>query len=427
MPRMVSGGGTRPAALLVAGLAILLDAWPAQAQTVYEADGGLNLVYDQAAPIDARSARLDVRPSLAIQYGSSRLILRVGYLFSGTLGLLGDESSGYSNHLSAALGATLSRRASLTVNGAVTQGSTYFRLTQPAPEATQPTLRPPTSLDLVAGTLQEVLAWEASPALRLGQSVGVQVTAARDEMDRPNTVVSASLGLDWLSPRDALGVTYAPRFAALRPLPPGDAPLVRTVTHSLQASWSHDFDQGWNGRAAAGVELLRLVPGPGATSASPTGTLSALYTSGALAGSLSLTHGAAPNLELGTMASTDQAILRGTLVLDPRLRRQVGASLGLVRLRPTGVEGVVTTTGQALEADVGVTWGLTEYLYATGRYSLSHQFGRADGAPSAQLHVFLLGLVVHFSNASYTAPVPSFGSRVDGADGARFPGDAPRP
>src|SRR5258708_40246362 len=97
-------------------LAIAALAAPAAAQTFdVEADAALNVGYSQTTqtifvpdpngmPVDMppdTQSRLftEIRPGISVQSGSPRLTWRAGYLFGGTLSLVGDSVTAYSNQV----------------------------------------------------------------------------------------------------------------------------------------------------------------------------------------------------------------------------------------------------------------------------------------------------------------------------------------
>ncbi len=117
-------------------------------------------------------------------------------------------------------------------------------------------------------------------------------------------------------------------------------------------------------------------------------------------------------LETGTLSESDEVVLRATMSLDPDRRRVLAGSAGFVSLRPPIVGPAVAAASTALRGDVGLVWGLSTWLQATVRYSISHQYWSGT---SSTVHVLLAGLTFHFSNADRLPPVPAPGQRVDGA------------
>lgn len=413
------------AALAVLVAAVL--ARPAAAQTVFEADGTVSFGYDRRTTVlTESSSRLDVRPALALQVGTPRLVWRVGYLFAGSLTLAGEGTNSYSHDVNLSLAAQLTERTVMTLSGGMNRGVTEFRLSQRAPEAGAPELRAPGNPALLTATLGEALAWEASPQLRLGQGLGVSASAPQDDLGRRNAVVTGSLSLHRLYPRDAFGVVYTPRFADLRPLVGEEQPSVRVLTNSIQGSWNHDFDPRWNGHATAGVEQVSALDGDAPARVHPTGSVTVRYLAGDLGGALAYVHGAMAGLETGTMSLSDEIVLRGSWTLG--LMRQLGASAGYLRSRPLGGAGIATGRGDALQGDVGLSWGLSDALLFTARYSVSYQFAQGAGTDPSLIHVMLVGVTAHYGTAPRAPPVPSLGGRVDGGDAERFPGeDRPEP
>jgi len=405
-------------------LAVALGGRPARAQVVFQADGAVDLGYTatRLTPANSRRLYLDVRPALTVQFGSPRLTWRAGYLFAGSLTLDGTGSSAYSNQVSLALAAELSKRSTMTASGSITQGSTAFQLTQRAPDAGQADFRAPGNPDLVTATLAESFAWEASPNLRLGQGLLGSASAPQDALGRTSGAVTASASLDRLFVRDAVGALLRSGFAVLRPLAEGAAEA-RIVTNSLAGSWNHDFDPRWNAEVTAGVEQVIALTGSRATTIVPTGGLTARYLGDDSVVSLAVSQAAAANLQTGTESLNDEVVLRGAVSFDRIRQRQLGASAGFLRARPLGevIPGAAATMGNAVQGDVGLVWGFSEVLLATARYSVAYQFGQGANLTPSLVHVALVGITIRYGNAPYLPPMPAIGRRVDGSDAVGFP------
>lgn len=396
------------------------------AQFAYDASGTITTGYQMTDGSD--TWRNDLRPSLTLQFGSARTVWRAGYLFAGSLTRsAGRFDTGYSNQADLACAAQLSDRVEGSLSATGVQGSTGFRLIQRDPGVGQPALRPAGDLAMLVGTIREGLAWEASPTMRVSQGLDVSVSAPQDQLRRVNISLSGVLGPDWLFPRDAVGFSYNPRFALLRPYLADEATRVKVLMNSARASWNHDLDTRWNWQATAGIEHLCRIPAAGTVRIHPTGSATVRFTQSSWSGQLSYLHGATVNIEEGTMSISDEVTLRGSLQIDPSRMRLLAASVGYLRARPLGEVGVASSQGDSVQADVGLTWGLTEWLVGTARYSVARQFERGTAiAPTSLVHYGTIGLTARYGNVPSMSPMPTPGGRVDRQDGVAFPGSERR-
>lgn len=428
MPRPRS---RRPRTALAAGTALLAALalpLPAAPQTVFQLEGAANLGYEETTgSVPASRLYAEARPALALQFGSPRLAWRAGYAFAGSLTLDGEGPSTYSNSLTLALAAQPTSRSTITVNAGAAQGSTAFQLSQRTLDASQPGFRAPGNPDLVTATLGQAFAWEATPSLRVRQGLTGSLSAPQHAFDRYNLSANASLGLDRVFPRDAVGLQVRSGFALLSAQ---DGEHYKSIDNALLGSWNHDFDETWNGHVTAGVEQVLTFAGSYPLAIAPTGSLAAQVRAGGASAALSYTHGAATDLQTGTVSVNDTVTLRGVVSFDPVVPRVLGASAGFVHARPLGeaASRAAAGTGNALQGDVRLAWELREPVLATATYSLAYQYGQSGGLPPSLVQVFLVGITVRYSSAPYTPPMPTLGGRVDGSDAVPFSGgSAPGP
>ncbi len=412
-------------------LVVMLPGRPATAQTVIQLDGAWNLGYNATTGTGQDSSRLftGIQPAVTLQFGSPRLAWRAGYVFAGSFALAGSGSNSYSNQLDLSLAAQLTKRSIMTVGGSIAQGSTDFQLSQRAPATSQPGFRAPGNPNLVTATLAESFAWEASPTLLLRQGLTGMLSTPQDALGQYNASVTGSLGLDRLFEKDAIGVELRPSFAVLSSLTAEGQHYVN-ITNALLGSWNHDFNRGWNGQMTAGVEQVLTFAGSYPLAIVPTGSLTARYRAGTAGGSLSFTHGAATDLQTGTVSMSDAVVVRGLVGFDPTESRVLAASAGFVHAEPLGEvpARVAAGTGNAVQGDVRLVWGLSNAVLATASYSVAYQFGQAGGLAPSLAHVILVGITARYSNAQHTPAMPTIGRRVDGSDAVGFPdSDARRP
>lgn len=419
-------------------LLVITAVRPAFAETAVLLDGAANLNLNEttaevrngegsSASRTSRRVSAEVRPGLVLQFGSPRLAWRVGYLFAGSFNLYGEGSSSYSNAADVALAAELTKRSTLMVGGSLTQGSTLFQRSQRAADAGQPGFRAPGDPDRVTTMLSESFAWEASPETRLRQGIAATLSAPQSDLGLFSAEVAGAIGVDHTFQRDAIGVELRPSFSWLRPLRV-DEDAFASITNSLVGSWNRDLSRSWNGQVVAGVQQVATFAGSHPLAILPTGSLAAGCTVGNAAGSLAFTHGAATNLETGTVSVSDAVVLRGVVDLDPLRVRVVSASAGFMHAEPLGETSarVAAGTGNSVQGDVGLVWELSPALLSTVRYSVAYQFGQAADLPSSLAHALLIGLTARYGNARQVPPMPTPGRRVDGSDAVGFPGSGTR-
>jgi hypothetical protein len=392
----------------------------ASAQLIVEAEGTVNLGYARDRVEDAATSRLyaEARPALALQFGSPRLAWRTSYVFSAMRTLQGEGAESYAHAGDVSVAAELGPRSSLTLGAGAAYGRTEFRLSERAPETAAPTLRDLADTTRVSATATQTWAWEASPRVRVGQSLAASVDAPASAFEDRNLLVGGAVHADWGLARDALGATYGARYAVLQP-GGEEGPRVEAVTSTLQATWNRDLSERWSGQLSAGVEQVAVLGGP-PMEVHPVGGAIVRYHAGRIGGALSYTRGAAASLETGTMSMSDEVLLRGLLSLDPLYERHLSASAGYLRSRPLdATPEAAAGSGEALQGDAALVWELIPALAAEARYSVAYQYGREGAAGTALVQVVVIGLTGRWSNGR-AAPMPRPGDRVDGSDGVGF-------
>lgn len=411
-------------------LGALLAGRPAAAQTILQVDGAWDLGYSTGtgASQDAGRFFTDVRPGLALQFGSPRLAWRASYGFSGSL-IFDGRAPSYAQQLAMSLAAQTTSRSTLAFSVSAAQGSTLFHLAQRAPATSQPEFRAPDNPSLVTALLGQSFGWDASPTFRLRQDLSGALSAPQDSLGRYSVALAGSLALERLFQDDAVGVVLRPSLSLLSPAS-GEGSRYASTANSLLGSWNHDFDRRWNGQVTAGVEQVLTFTGSYPLAIVPTGSLTARYLANIGGGSLSYTRAAATSLQTGTVSMSDMVTLRALVIFDSLLPRALAASAGFAHAEPLGETAaqVAAGTGNALQGDVRLAWSLSAVLLATASYSASYQFGQPSGLAPPLAHVFLVGLTARYVSARYTPPMPSAGGRVDGSDAVGFPGaGAPSP
>jgi hypothetical protein len=355
---------------------------------------------------------------------------RAGYVFSGHLTLNGDRVLSTSNAADLTMAAELSSRSALILSGGISQGGTAFQLSSKPAEAGQPGFRERTNPALVIATLSEVYALEATPQLRLGQTLAGSLIAPDDALGDYSASVTGSLALSHEArndfggrARDAFGAELSSSAAVLRPTTTPIEPYW-SIRNSLVARWNHDFSPNWNGQATGGVQQVLTFTGSYPLAILPTGAATLQYTGRRAGAGLTASYGAAADLQTGTVSLTQGVVLHGLVTFDTAYPLNLGASAGIVHAQPLGqaASRVAAGTGNAAQADVGLLWGLSDAVLATARYSIAYQFAQPNGLPPMLTHVALVGLTVRYSNARRVPPAPTLGERVDGSDRGGFGG-----
>lgn len=404
----------------------------ATAQTTWQAGAAADLGYSRTTGTSAVTANRtysDVRPSLALQFGSPRMVWRAACLFAGSITLRGEDPHSYSNQAELSLAAALTPRSTLSLHGAVTQGSTAFQISQRSADAGQPGFRAPGNPEQVSAALGESYVWEASARSRLQQGVTASLSAPQDSLGHYSAEITGSLGLDRSFGSDSIGAELTSRASLLRPLTAQSGRYVSN-TNALRGRWSRDFGRRWNGQLTAGVEQVLTFAGSYPLAVLPSGSLNINYFHGgaagstAAAGSIGFHHGTMSDLQTGTMSVSDDVFLRGSIGFGATGRTRLSASAGFLSARPLGQSDARAApgTGKAVQGDVGFVMGLSDALFATARYSAAYQFAQTAGLEPSLVHVVLVGLTATYGDTRRAAPVPTQGSRVDGGDAVGFPG-----
>ncbi|TMQ09442.1 MAG: hypothetical protein E6J90_38030 [Deltaproteobacteria bacterium] len=430
----------RSAAALI-GIALAAVEHPAAAQqTDVEANATANLGYNQQTqsvfvpdpngqPQDMPSSTsnrlfLEIRPGISLQSGSPRLAWSAGYIFSGTLAVVGDQSASYSNAANASLAAQATKFTTVTIAANAAQGGTSFQLTARPADAGQPELRAPGSPDQVSATLAETLSNELAKHLTLQQALVGAISAPQDAIGQRNSAVSGSLALDQLFETDTIGAEVHGSVSWLRPLRLVQNPY-KSYTSSIQAHWNHDFTAGWNAMVSAGIEQVFTDTGSRPLAFLPAGALSVRYALGeSIGGAFDFSHGTATNLQVGSISLTDRATVHGNVAIDTREARAIAFSAGFLHNEPLGETSAVIAagTGNAAQLDAGFTTRVAKNVLGVARYSFAYQFGQGGNLPSTVAHVFYLGVSASIRNTDRVLrPVPVRGHRVDGTDSFGFP------
>lgn len=408
-------------------MSVLAVAPAAAADALWELDGAVNLNYTRQTGAADTTDRVftDVRPGIIYQTLSETVSWRLGYVFSGLIGLQGEGGSSYSNHAEVAMVSQLGRRTGMTLTLGFTQGGTSFLQSQPAAEAGQPQIRNTANPDLVNSNFAEALSHEITASLRLSQGLAAFFSTPQDDFSEYNLTLNGVLGLEHLFPRDGVGLDLRPSFSYLHPLDtPGLGGYV-SLTNTLLAHWNHDFSRRWNAIGSVGIQQVVTFSGSYPLAILPTGSLSASYVFGEkVTGAAYYGYAAQTDIQTGTVAATNTVSVRGAYSFGKVLPRVFAASAGYLHASPIGQASalVASGSGSAVQLDAQLSWSLSDTLVATGRYSLAYQFDQGNGIEPSIAQVLLIGLTGRYSNERVAPRFPGLGGqRVDGTDAPGFP------
>ena len=373
---------------------------------------------DQRSDVERRLFS-ELRPGITLQSGSPRLIWRAGYIFGGTVAIVGDQLAAYSNQAEGQLAAVLTPLTNATLTAQIAQGGTSFLLTSQPADAAQPQFRAPGEGNQISASLAESLASQLGKHTTLQQTLAGAVNAPQNAIGENNSALSASLALDRMFENDALGVALNGSVSWLRPLR-AQLESYQSYTSSLQAHWNHDFSAGWNGSISAGVEQVFTDTGSRPLAFLPAGALSVRYAyTEFVGGGLDFSHGTATNLQVGSISITDRVSVHGNIAIDPRRGRAIAFSAGFLHNEPLGevAAAVAAGTGNAIQLDAGYTMQLAKNIMGVARYSLAYQYDQGGNLPSSLANIFFVGVTGSIRNTERPMrPVPVRGHRVDGSD-----------
>jgi hypothetical protein len=435
--------------VLVLVLVLAVQSHRAMAQRAdVEADAAVNVGYSQQTqtvfvpdqnaprPSDTPSSTaqrmfMEIRPGILVQTGSPRLTWRAGYLFAGTLALVGDSLSAASNQVTGSLTAEVSKFSFLTLSAVLSQGGTAFQLTSRSADSGTADVRAPGSPDTIGATAAESLISELARQTTMQQTLVAAISAPQDNFAARNSAVAASLAIDRVFDRDSIGAELHGGVSWLIPLQLGMTKY-KSYTSSVLGHWNHDFSLSWNGMVSAGVEQVFTDAGSRPLAFLPTGSLSVRYTPQPdVGGGLDFSHGTNTNLQVGSVSITDRVGVHGAIAIDSRKARGLAFSAGVLHNEPLGqISALVAAgTGNAAQLDAGFTTQVAKNVLGTVRYSFAYQFGQGGGLPDSLAHIFFVGVTGAIRNTERPLqPLAVHGHRVDGADGS-FPvvEEAPEP
>jgi hypothetical protein len=435
--RVLSSRPGGRAAVITVALAALSGRAAAQRADV-EADASINVGYSQETqtvfvpdqnaprPSDTPSSTaqrmfMEIRPGIQFQTGTPRLTWRAGYLFAGTLSIVGDSLSAASNQATASLTSEISKFSFLTLTAVLSQGGTAFQLTSRSADSGSAELRAPGSPDRVAASAAESMLTELARQVTLQQTLVVSTDAPQDDLSARNSAIAGSLAIDRVFDRDAIGGELHGSVSWLFPLQQGTRKY-KSYASSALVHWNHDLSLNWNGMVRVGLEQIFTDTGSEPLAFLPTGSLAVRYTPQPDVGlGLDFAHGTATNLQVGSVSVTDRIGVHGAIGIDSRKARGVAFSASVLHNEPLGqVSALVAAgTGNAVQLDAGFSTQIAKNVLGNVRYSFAYQFGQGGGLPDSLAHIFFIGVTGAIRNTERPLlPLPVRGQRVDGSDGS---------
>ncbi len=319
---------------------------------------------------------LGVTPEVTLFVVDPRWQLQLTYALTGALHTRFPTE--IANRLSMSMNGEVSRRTTffLTAEGNQSTLSTFL-LTRPV-TATPVSVLPPSATHLLTLATRQGLTWEASPVVKLGESIDGTYVTTLDSSPRFNSQ-SANLTLtaDRTWEVDSLGLEARGGVAVTSPPPPDLSQ--KLVTLNGGPRWGHDFSRSLSSTVSAGPAMIASVSSSSKPRYSVAGRGSLLYTWETASAELIYAHGFEPSILFAQVLRSHQGTLRGTFPISQEARVYASASVGyqwgtFVNLRANAVP---RSDIQLVLADVGIGWGVLDWLQVFGRYQLFAQTGGA--------------------------------------------------
>ncbi len=297
-------------------------------------------------------------------------------------------------------------------------------VSRPAAE-TELAVLPAGDTRFVGARATEGLSWEASPLVRIGQSLDASMVTSLDSARTKSYLANATVSADRTWKYDALGVDARGGYASNQVT---TRVTQKTVAVSLGPHWRHDVSAQLSTFVAAGGTLI-LSPDPGTgivLASAARGSL--LYTVGASRLDLTAVSGAEPNILTGQILRINQVSLRASFPISERHRVFGGASVGYLRGSDVFVRRANPSNDfQGALADAELTWLPAESLQVFARYQFYDQIADSAVDPASPLshpdllrHSAIVG-IQFFSEPPDRTPRFREPQRVDRSDAASTP------
>lgn len=364
-------------------------------------------------------------PSIVVADVTQRSNQRLQYTYTYDLFFQSTNASTSSNRLEYRSFFDLSPRVALTVGAAAIQSNQYSAIILTPPAAGSVNALPPGSGSFLSATVDELMSFDLSPKWRAYEAAAVTEQTPLFDTVAPRTFApSGRAGVERTFERDAIGAEARADYTVVEGslAPDGTALGVQEqIIGTGLALWRHDWGHLFTSRAEAGVlRLQRLNTGNGFWQ--PAGTASLNYATELGDASLAYDHAVTTNPYLGQTLLIDEVRFRGALPFTKKGEVLAAASAGYQAGRLLDEDANLAAHVDAIFADVGIGWQITESIFVGLRYQHVEQISDTRVPPlpvSFVRNSILVGTTIKFPPdndmpRAYRAP-----RRVDRADEIR--------
>jgi hypothetical protein len=316
-------------------------------------------------------AFLILSPGVVLASASARAIHRLKYTYTYNLFFEQTDASTSSNRLEYRAFFDLSPRAALVAGASAVQSNQYSAIILTPPGAGAINATPTGSGAFLSASADELVSVDLAPDLR-----GYEGTAITEQTPLFDTVAPTTfaptgrLGIERTFLADAVGVETRADYSLVEgSLNPSGAPLdpQSQIIATGVALWRHDWGRDFTSRAEAGAfRLQRTNTDHGFWE--PTGRASLTYVTPLGDADLGYAHTATTNPLLGQTLLFDEIRLRGAIPLTKKGEVLVAASSGYQRGRLLDENASLAAHVDAILADVGAGWQVTDLLLLGLRY-----------------------------------------------------------
>lgn len=372
-------------------------------------------------------------PELSVAWMKRNVLATLSYQLTGALHTLGGASE-LANRVVFASQIDASPRTTLLLSAEAAQTTFSNLLFSRSPTENTVALAPSPATRTVSARVSEGLSYELSPRLLFSQFADVGVVTTLPPAPPLDTLVAnVSTGIDYLFPRDALGIEARASYANAQALPP--TPDQEFVLMTAAPRWRHDWSRTLSTMLSGGATLLVSPNQDTDPTVAPFVRAAALYTHD-LSTSVDLAYlkGVVPSALTGQIFESDQVTLHGFTMLSEHHRVSLSGSIGYINGRFVDLLGLGNDLSfESVLSDVDVTWQPTRsgLVQLFARYLVQVQVGDVDRFginPSFIRDAILVGVQLSTrppiggqggggSVYGDTVVPRSFPQRVDGADG----------
>jgi hypothetical protein len=364
-------------------------------------------------------------PGVVVANVTQRSNQRLQYTYTYDLFLQSTNASTSSNRLDYRAFFDLSPRVDLTIGAAAIQSNQYSAIILTPPAAGSVNALPPGSGSFLSATVDELMSFDLSPGWRWYEAAAVTEQTPLFDTVAPRTFApSGRAGVERTLERDAIGVEARADYSVVEGslAPDGTALGVQEqIIGTGVGLWRHDWGRYFTSRVDAGaLRLQRLNTNSGFWE--PAGAASLNYVTELGDAGLAYDHTVTTNPYLGQTLLIDEVRFRGALPLTKKGEVLAAASAGYQFGRLLDENANLAAHVDAIFADVGIGWQITQSILVGLRYQHVEQISDTRVPPlpvSFVRNSLLAGTTIKFPPESdmpraYRAP-----RRVDRADEIR--------